>query len=82
MSNEPWWQKDLDRQKSAMDAGKIGPEIKSHERLKELLEAKKAVYWNRSVIPMAVINNLQYGQVCICLEKGYFREYDKNGGFK
>lgn len=79
---EPWWQKDLDRQKSAFESGKVGPEIKTHERLKELLEAKKAVYWNGRSVPVSVVQNLQYHTVCNIIEKGYFREYDKDGGFK
>jgi len=82
IESEMYWQKKVAKDKAKHDAGKVGPEIKTHERLAELLEAKRSVYWNRSIVPVAVVMNLQYAQVCHSLKNGYFKEYDPKGGFK
>jgi hypothetical protein len=91
--NEKQWQRHIaeqdqrltieaNRDKAKHDAGKVGPEIKTHDRLAELLEAKRAVYWNRSVVPVAVVMNFNYSLVCHLLKNGYLKEYDPKGGFK
>lgn len=62
--------------------GKIGPSVTTHERLKELGDAKRSVFIFGRPLPVSVVVNLQYGQICHFLERGYIKEYDPKGGFK
>jgi len=60
-------------------SGKVGPSIETHEQLKALFEAKKAVFIFGKPLPVAVVYNLQYGYICKCLKNGYIKEYNAKG---